>query len=74
MNGISDVRLRLHSQELEADHARAATPGDISRWGLFWRRRHTRKALLSMTGEQLRDIGLSAQQARQEGLKPFWRD
>ncbi len=26
MNGISDVRLRLHSQELEADHARAATP------------------------------------------------
>ncbi len=74
MNGISDVRLRLHSQELEADHARVATPGDISRWGLFWLRRHTRKALLSMTSEQLRDIGLSAQQARQEGLKPFWRD
>lgn len=74
MNGISDVRLRLHSQELETDYARAATLGDISRWGLFWRRRHTRKALLNMTSEQLRDIGLSAQQARQEGLKPFWRD
>ena len=74
MNGISDVRLRLHSQELEADHARAATPGDISRWGLFWRRRHTRKALLDLSREQLRDIGLTAEQARREGLKPFWRD
>ncbi|MBA1292149.1 DUF1127 domain-containing protein [Pseudomonas lurida] len=74
MNGMSDVRLRLYSQELEADQARAATPGDISRWGLFWRRRHTRKALLHLTGEQLRDIGLSAEQALEEGLKPFWRD
>ncbi|MCX4062620.1 DUF1127 domain-containing protein [Pseudomonas sp. S1Bt30] len=74
MNGMSDVRLRLYSQELEADQGRAATPGDISRWGLFWRRRHTRKALLHLTGEQLRDIGLSAEQALEEGLKPFWRD
>ena len=24
--------------------------------------------------EQLRDVGLTAEQARQEGLKPFWRD
>ena len=28
---------------------------------------------LDMTAEQLRDIGLSAEQARQEGVKPFWR-
>ena len=29
--------------------------------------------LLELTAEQLRDIGLTAEQARQEGLKPFWR-
>ena len=73
MSGISDVRLMLHSQELQAGQERATAPRDISRWSLFWHRRHTRKALLELTAEQLRDIGLSAEQARQEGLKPFWR-
>jgi|GEM_PF-114314 uncharacterized protein YjiS (DUF1127 family) len=74
MNGMSDVRLALHSQELEAGQERATARRDISRWGLFWHRRHTRKALLHLTREQLRDIGLTAEQARHEGLKPFWRD
>lgn len=74
MNGFSDVRLMLHSQELQAQQERATAPRDISRWGLFWRRRNTRKVLLHLTREQLRDVGLSPEQARQEGLKPFWRD
>ena len=74
MNGMSDVRLMLHSQELQAGQERAKAPRDISRWSLFWHRRHTRKALLHLTGEQLRDVGLTAEQARQEGMKPFWRD
>lgn len=74
MNGMSDVRLALYSQELEAGQERATAPRDISRWGLFWHRRHTRKALLHLTREQLRDVGLTAEQARHEGLKPFWRD
>ena len=74
MNGMSDVRLMLRSQELQAEQERASAPLDISRWQLFWRRRHTRKALLHLTREQLRDIGLTPEQARQEGLKPFWRD
>ncbi|GAA0414304.1 DUF1127 domain-containing protein [Pseudomonas veronii subsp. inensis] len=74
MNGMSDVRLMLRSQELQAEQERASAPRDISRWQLFWRRRHTRKALLHLTREQLRDIGLTTEQARQEGLKPFWRD
>ncbi len=76
MNGLSDVRLALHSQELEAGQARGMSglaPAIPSRWELFWRRRHTRKALLGLTREQLRDIGLSTEQARHEGLKPFWR-
>ncbi|CRM67939.1 hypothetical protein [Pseudomonas sp. 31 R 17] len=74
MNGMSDVRLALHSQELEAEQERAPTlPGD-NRWSLFRRRRHTRKALLTLTPEQLRDVGLTAEQARHEGLKAFWRN
>ncbi|WP_395611306.1 DUF1127 domain-containing protein [Pseudomonas sp. B22129] len=73
MSGMSDVRLALHGQELEAEQERATAPRNINRWRLFWQRRHTRKALLHLTGEQLRDVGLSAEQARQEGLKPFWR-
>ncbi|MDI3271906.1 DUF1127 domain-containing protein [Pseudomonas sp. MDT1-16] len=80
MNGLSDVRLTLHSQELAAaqnNGAREAVmrnaPSGLSRWGLFWHRLHTRKALLGLTPEQLRDVGLSREQAREEGLKPFWR-
>ncbi|QAY83529.1 DUF1127 domain-containing protein [Pseudomonas arsenicoxydans] len=80
MNGLSDVRLTLHSQELAAgqiNDAREAVmhnaPCGLSRWALFWRRLHTRKMLLELTPEQLRDVGLSREQAREEGLKPFWR-
>ncbi|MEX5591662.1 DUF1127 domain-containing protein [Pseudomonas orientalis] len=74
MNGMSDVRLALHGQELEVGQERAPTLPGENRWSLFRRRRHTRKALLTLTPEQLRDVGLTAEQARHEGLKPFWRD
>ena len=80
MNGLSDVRLTLHSQELAKGQNNGAceavmrnAPAGLSRWGLFWHRLHTRKALLTLTPEQLRDVGLSREQAREEGLKPFWR-
>ncbi|AJO81443.1 MULTISPECIES: DUF1127 domain-containing protein [Pseudomonas] len=80
MNGLSDVRLSLHSQELAAEQERAGgansvrhAPAGLGLWGLYWHRLRTRKALLELTPEQLRDIGLSREQAREEGLKPFWR-
>lgn len=80
MNGLSDVRLTLHSQELAAGQKNGAreavmrnAPSGLSRWGLFWHRLHTRKVLLTLTPEQLNDVGLSREQAREEGLKPFWR-
>ncbi|VVQ34568.1 hypothetical protein PS943_03861 [Pseudomonas fluorescens] len=80
MNGLSDVRLTLHSQELAAGQINGAheavmrnAPTGLSRWGLFWHRLRTRKVLLELTTEQLRDVGLSREQAREEGLKPFWR-
>ncbi len=79
MNGLSDVRLTLHSQELAAGQNERArnelrnAPSGLSRWGLLWHRLHTRKALLALTADQLKDIGLTREQALEEGLKPFWR-
>ncbi|NBF00994.1 DUF1127 domain-containing protein [Pseudomonas sp. Fl5BN2] len=80
MNGLSDVRLSLRSQELEAGQERIgaaalprSAPCGLSRWGLYWHRLSTRKALLDLTAEQLRDVGLNREDARAEGLKPFWR-
>jgi uncharacterized protein YjiS (DUF1127 family) len=80
MSGLSDVRLTLHSQELAAGQINGAreavmrnAPSGLGRWGLFWHRLHTRKALLELTPQQLKDVGLSREQAREEGLRPFWR-
>jgi uncharacterized protein YjiS (DUF1127 family) len=69
--------LTLYAQELVREQeisARVNAPKGLSLWGLFQHRRVTRRALLSLTGDQLRDIGLSYEQARCEGLKPFWRE
>jgi uncharacterized protein YjiS (DUF1127 family) len=77
MSGMSDVRLTLYAQELVREQeisARVNAPKGLSLWGLFQHRRMTRRALLSLTSDQLRDIGLSYEQARCEGLKPFWRE
>lgn len=80
MNGLSDVRLTLHSQELAAGQKDCArneimrnAPSGLSRWGLMWHRLHTRRALLALTADQLKDIGLTREQAQEEGLKPFWQ-
>lgn len=75
MNGLSDVRLTLYSQELsEGIGAKLSCPPNMSRWALYRHRWTSRKTLLKLTIEQLRDIGIAAEQARHEGLKPFWRE
>ena len=77
MSAISDVRLTLYAEELIREHEAASrinAPEGLGTWGLFLHRRTTRRALLKLTHEQLRDIGLSHAQARHEGLKPFWRE
>ena len=76
MNGMSDVRLTLHGPQLQEGHEvfkRAGAPVGLSRLGLFWHRSRTRRVLLSMDDQQLRDIGLSRAMAQHEGCKPFWR-
>jgi uncharacterized protein YjiS (DUF1127 family) len=42
-------------------------PSGLSRWGLFWHRLHTRKALLRLTPEQLKDVGLTRSRRRRRG-------
>lgn len=77
MNGMSDVRLTLYAQELVREQevlVRVNAPKGLGMWGLFQHRRVTRRALLNLTDDQLRDIGVSYEQARQEALKPFWRE
>ena len=77
MSGISDVRLTLYAQELLQDRdngVRASVPQGLGMLALFQQRYRTRRHLLTLTQDQLRDIGLNAEQARHEGLKPFWRD
>jgi uncharacterized protein YjiS (DUF1127 family) len=76
MSAMSDVRLTLYAQELVREQdvrVRVSAPKGLG-WGLFQHRRVTRRALLDLTDDQLRDIGLSYEQARREGLKPFWRE
>ncbi|MDY7562718.1 DUF1127 domain-containing protein [Pseudomonas sp. 10B1] len=76
MNGMSDVRLMLRGQELQAGQKPSinmcCSPAS-SRWGVFRHRWLTRKVLLELDADRLLDIGLTRDQARAEGLKPFWR-
>ncbi|MDF0733330.1 DUF1127 domain-containing protein [Pseudomonas entomophila] len=74
MNGLSDVRLQLLAEELTAGQRPKvySAPQGLGRIGLMLHRWRTRKALLALSDEQLFDIGVSRQQARVEGRKPFW--
>ena len=76
IGGISDVRLQLMASELEAGQQAKVfnAPQGLGRWGLMLHRWHTRRALLQLTDDELRDVGLSWEQARTEGRKPFWKD
>jgi uncharacterized protein YjiS (DUF1127 family) len=80
MSGFNEVELALRQQELlegvrlRVVASRTAEGREFghSRWALFWRRLSTRRALLSLTAEQLADIGLSREQALREAWRPFW--
>ena len=43
------------------------------RWHLLRRHLATRRALLELDAEQLQDIGLTAEQARAEATRSWWR-
>ena len=68
MNSLSDLRLPLSTGEPET----RPVP-DRGRWAVMLRHRKTRPALLELDDAQLRDIGLTREQASREGHKPFWK-
>lgn len=79
MTGFSDVRLLLQGLELdalaEAPKVRRSRPAQVSgRWKTLLMRIGTRRQLLELDAEQLKDIGLTRGQALAEGMKPFWRE
>jgi uncharacterized protein YjiS (DUF1127 family) len=77
MNGFSDVRLSLYSQELSEGQApvvMTARSPKLGRWALYRHRWTSRNMLLNLTPDELKDIGVTPAQARTEGLKPFWRE
>lgn len=41
-------------------------------WPAFWRRLNTRRTLLKLSDQHLRDIGLTRTQAEREASRPFW--
>lgn len=79
MSGLSDVRLTLKSSELDGCArqrvAELVPPREAlaHRWKLFIRRLMTRSALRELSDAQLRDIGLTREQASQEASLPFWK-
>lgn len=76
MGGMSDVRLQLLATELEVEQRPKVynAPAGLDGWGLMLHRWRTRRALLQLEDYQLRDIGLTWEQARREARKPFWKD
>lgn len=77
MNGFSDVRLTLYSQELSEGRGvvmKTTRTPKLNRWALYRHRWMSRNVLLNLTEDELRDIGLTSGQAMREGLKPFWRE
>ena len=48
-------------------------PGLASQLGLWLSRRRNRRAIATLTVEQMRDTGLDPEWVRRESGKPFWR-
>ena len=52
--------------------ARFSLTSALTRLDAILERRRSRKALLEMTDDQLKDIGLSRSEAHGEAYRPFW--
>ncbi|CAM3622411.1 hypothetical protein CCOS865_00245 [Pseudomonas reidholzensis] len=75
MGSFSDVGVQRLAKELDAGQQPRLynAPAGLGRIGLMLHRWTTRRTLLQLDDAQLRDVGLSWEQAREEGRKPFWR-
>jgi uncharacterized protein YjiS (DUF1127 family) len=77
VNKVGEEPLALRCVQASLINPRRVFPHGVlanlaPRWCLFFRRLSTRKALLGLSDAQLRDIGLSREQAKAEAQLPFW--
>lgn len=75
MNTISTIRQLAgpgQSRSTFGGRLSVMLTSGMSRLELMMQRHRTRRVLLALTDEQLKDIGLSRVDARREGLRPFW--
>lgn len=71
-----DLALTLEGRRQEAQHRSAVrlTLASLIALMMLWRgRSEGRRAIRSMTSEQLRDLDLDVAALRREAEKPFWR-
>lgn len=71
-------RARMHGAPAAGFGSRKSPEGSLlSRLGSaldrMLERRRSRFALLELSDEQLKDIGISRGEAYREGIRPFWR-
>ncbi|WP_296266869.1 DUF1127 domain-containing protein [Pseudomonas sp. UBA6562] len=71
MKGISEVSPTSAIEPVALDK-HGAQPR-LTRAQRLLRRWRTRQGLLTLTETELRDVGLSLQQAQAEAAKPFWK-
>lgn len=71
MKGFSEVSPTSALQPAALDEHGA--PPRLTHAQRLLHRWRTRQALLTLTETELRDVGLSLQQAQAEAAKPFWK-
>ncbi|MBD8575376.1 DUF1127 domain-containing protein [Pseudomonas syringae] len=84
MNRVIDVQSMLQGNERDtrqpvaSQKRTSAAPAVLlpatGRLALYRHRWISRRVLLTLTDDELRDIGLDYSQARAEAAKPFWRE
>ena len=71
---MEHVQVQRQIHDSTADRAAAQHRGAAcDLLGTILHRWRTRQDLLTLTDAELRDVGLTWEQARKEGSKPFWR-
>lgn len=71
---MEHVQVQRQIYDSTADRAAAQPMGAAcGLLGTMLHRWRTRQDLLNLTDAELHDIGLTWEQARKEGSKPFWR-
>ena len=68
----SALRARTHVRDGFANRLVFVLGSVLGQLDLMLERRRGRLALLEMTDEHLKDIGVSRCDAHREGIKPFW--